>query len=187
MIPESQDVEFFGDHSIGPMQYGPLKRNLLPFPPILQEIKKKLDHFWQISPVLSNYRSPLNAVLVNYYKNGKDSMGYHSDIEPALGARPILLSLSLGAVQKFNFQHKQLAKQHSTFLRDGTVLIMLGSSIQENWKHGLPKDKNISSDRWNLSFWFHLSATDVTHMLKLTGNDKSSAAIKLACKLLKLK
>ena len=47
-----------------------------------------------------------NSVLINYYRDGKDSNGWHSDDEPELGKNPIIASLSLGAPRDFHLRHK---------------------------------------------------------------------------------
>src|SRR5262249_39665806 len=49
--------------------------------------------------------SPFNSVLLNYYRDGQDSIGYHSDAEPELGVNPMIASISLGAVREFVLKH----------------------------------------------------------------------------------
>ena len=38
--------------------------------------------------------APFNAVLCNLYRDGRDSIGWHSDDEPELGPEPVIASLS---------------------------------------------------------------------------------------------
>ena len=92
-----------------------------------------------------------NSVLINYYRNGSDSMGWHPDDEPELGANPTIASLSLGAPRDFILREK-LNKKHQVKinLEPGSLLLM-GTSIQNIWQHALPKRAQ-SAARINLTF-----------------------------------
>lgn len=93
-----------------------------------------------------------NSVLLNYYKNGDDKMGYHADDELELGPEPVIVSLSLGAGRKFVFKSKgHSAEKREFFLASGDLLVMAGKT-QENWKHALPPSKRILNARINLTF-----------------------------------
>ena len=93
-----------------------------------------------------------NAVLINFYRNGEDKMGWHSDDEAALGANPSIASISLGAQRCFKLRHKsKAAADLSLELPHGSLLLMQGE-LQENWQHSLPVRKKISEPRINLTF-----------------------------------
>ncbi len=92
-----------------------------------------------------------NALLVNLYRDGNDSNGWHSDNEKELGPDPIIASLSLGASRKFEMQHKQSKERFKLILEPGSLLIMLEGS-QIFWRHQLPKDKKVKESRINLTF-----------------------------------
>jgi len=92
-----------------------------------------------------------NFVLLNYYANGEDYMGCHSDNEKSLGNEPVIASLSVGAAREMIFKHKQIKMVHKIILENGSLLIMKGST-QEDYLHSLPKRKNISEPRINLTF-----------------------------------
>ena len=80
-----------------------------------------------------------NSVLLNYYRDGRDSMGWHSDDEPELGDNPLIGSVSLGAARRFRMQHKADASlQMAWNLPDGSYLEM-GGALQRHWKHCVPK------------------------------------------------
>ena len=105
-VPEPRDVAYFADHRIAALRYGPLRREAQSFPPILLELRAILQQL----PICTWLgRSPnkenLNAVLVNYYKNGKDSMGLHRDDDVALGEDPFIVSMSFDATCMMIFQH----------------------------------------------------------------------------------
>lgn len=92
------------------------------------------------------------TVLLNYYRDGKDSNGWHADNEKELGRNPIIASLSFGAERTFQLQHNQIptAKQ-SIVLQHGSLLLMQGTT-QHFWKHQIPKTKKEIGPRINLTF-----------------------------------
>jgi len=90
--------------------------------------------------------------LANLYRNGNDSMGWHSDNERELGKDPVIASISLGAVRNFQLKHSINPElKHNIYLENGSLLIMKGST-QKFWKHQLPKSKKNLSPRINLTF-----------------------------------
>lgn len=92
-----------------------------------------------------------NSVLLNYYRDGRDSMGFHSDDEPELGVRPAIASLSFGAPRTFILKHKRSPAQMKLSLGDGSLLLMAGA-LQANWQHGINKTRAFCGPRVNLTF-----------------------------------
>lgn len=95
-----------------------------------------------------------NSVLANLYRDGQDSMGWHSDNEPELGAQPVIASLSLGAVRRFRLRAKRgEEKRHVQVveLGHGSLLRMAGDT-QHLYVHDLPKTKVAVGPRINLTF-----------------------------------
>jgi len=94
-----------------------------------------------------------NSVLLNYYRDGQDSMGFHSDDEPELGAQPVIASLSLGATRTMHLRHRydRRISIQRLLLTDGSLLVMRGNS-QRDWKHAIPKSSMVSGARINLTF-----------------------------------
>jgi alkylated DNA repair dioxygenase AlkB len=112
-----------------------------------------------------------NSVLLNLYRDGSDSMGWHADDEPELGERPCIASVSLGAERTFRLKKRPLGKAlrkadpipsgvgqptHSPEsisipLGNGSLLVMMGES-QKRWNHSLPKTKRAVGERINLTF-----------------------------------
>jgi alkylated DNA repair dioxygenase AlkB len=94
-----------------------------------------------------------NSVLLNYYRDQRDSMGFHSDDERELGERPIIASLSLGEERTFILKHK--TKKHLKTVRlilaSGSLLLMKGGT-QRYWKHGINKESRPCGPRVNLTF-----------------------------------
>ena len=116
----------------------------LPWTPTLIDIKNRIEKIAAID---------FNSVLLNYYRNHRDSMGLHSDDEPELGNRPIIASLSLGEERTFILKHKNRKDLRSVRLRlaSGSLLLMKGET-QHCWKHGIEKEKLACGPRVNLTF-----------------------------------
>ncbi len=96
-------------------------------------------------------RRPFNSVLINLYRDGRDSMGWHSDDEPALGPEPEIASLSLGAARRFHLKHRTSAERVVLDLAPGSCLLMRGR-CQACWRHQLPKTRKKVGPRINLTF-----------------------------------
>jgi len=108
----------------------------------LLDIKQQLE-------TLTN--ESFNSVLINYYRDGQDSNGWHSDDEPELGQNPIIASISLGANRDFKLRHKKDKSQlHSINLEHGSLLMMRGAT-QRCWQHHIPKRAKADA-RINLTF-----------------------------------
>lgn len=113
------------------------------FPTALQSIKDKVE---------SAAKHSFNAVLCNLYRDGQDSMGWHSDNEPELGERPVIASLSLGSTRTFRFRDLSTKKETVDFeLSHGSLLIM-NAGVQKDWEHLVPKRLRIKQPRINLTF-----------------------------------
>jgi alkylated DNA repair dioxygenase AlkB len=93
-----------------------------------------------------------NSVLANLYRDGNDSMGWHSDDESDLGPCPIIASVSLGAARTFRFRsHSQRSRVSTLTLPHGSMLCMSGQT-QHHYQHELPKMRGLVQPRINLTF-----------------------------------
>jgi alkylated DNA repair dioxygenase AlkB len=93
-----------------------------------------------------------NSVLANLYRDGRDSMGWHSDDEPELGAQPVIASLSLGATRRFVLKHRSdPPRKFALELPHGSLLLMRGAT-QANYRHALPRTSRQIGPRINLTF-----------------------------------
>ena len=93
-----------------------------------------------------------NSVLANLYRDGRDSMGWHSDDEPELGAQPRIASLSFGATRCFRLRTRTThAPALSLDLTHGSLLLMAGDT-QALYQHALPKRAGVRAPRINLTF-----------------------------------
>ncbi|MGN7723539.1 alpha-ketoglutarate-dependent dioxygenase AlkB family protein [Chitinophaga sp. 22620] len=93
-----------------------------------------------------------NSALMNFYRNGQDSMGWHRDNESSLGLNPVIGSVSFGAVREFQFRHyMNRSLKRAVLLTHGSVLIMAGAT-QHFWQHALPKTAKPLGARINITF-----------------------------------
>jgi alkylated DNA repair dioxygenase AlkB len=113
-----------------------------PFTTELLTLKSKIEAISQ---------EKFNCVLVNLYRNGQDSNGWHADNEPELGKNPVIASLSLGATRRFDLRHNLTNEKLSFDLTNGSLLLMKGE-MQHFWKHQIAKTKKVDAARINLTF-----------------------------------
>lgn len=93
----------------------------------------------------------LNSCLANLYRDGSDSMGYHSDDEPELGPRAVIASVSLGARRRFALRHRVSGQRWTWELGEGDLLVMSAES-QTDYAHAVPKTARPVGARMNLTF-----------------------------------
>ena len=92
------------------------------------------------------------TVLLNNYRDGRDSNGWHSDNEKELGRNPIIASVSFGSERVFQMKHNTIKElKQNIILEHGSLLIMKGTT-QHFWKHQIPKTAKPISERINLTF-----------------------------------
>ena len=111
--------------------------------PELLMIKDKVEHIADIK---------FNSVLLNYYRDGNDSVAWHSDREDVLGKNPVIASVSFGQVRSFDIRNKHdHSEKYSIRLEHGSFLLMKGG-LQENWEHRIAKSVKPMKARVNLTF-----------------------------------
>lgn len=115
-------------------------------------------HYWTLSlqkikSMVENVsETNFTTVLLNYYRNGNDSNGWHADNEKELGINPIIASLSLGAERNFQLKHNSdTSLKKNIILENGSLLLMKGTT-QHFWKHQIPKTAKPTRPRINLTF-----------------------------------
>ncbi|WP_205702881.1 alpha-ketoglutarate-dependent dioxygenase AlkB family protein [Botryobacter ruber] len=124
--------------------YSGLQNKPAPWIPVLQQLKEQVEQATGHT---------YNSVLLNLYRSGHDSMGWHSDDEPELGQEPVIASLSFGGERRFAFRHrfrKDVAPVRLT-LPSGSLLLMQGPT-QHFWQHSIPKTAKTVQPRINLTF-----------------------------------
>ena len=135
-------IAWYGDAGKS-YRYSGLTVHPLPWTPVLLDMKARVEAAANVT---------FNTVLLNLYRDGQDSVGWHSDDEPELGTNPVIASVSLGAARTFQFKHKQNPDlKQSVELTHGSLLLMRGTT-QHYWKHQIPKTKKPLGARINLTF-----------------------------------
>ena len=131
-------IASYGDEGIT-YKYSGVENIALPWTKMLLEIKKTIE------AVQGEY----NYCLLNRYRSGSDSMGWHADDEPEMGH--VIGSLSLGATRKFRIRHN-ITRETRTFLAGHGTLIIMAGTMQQFWQHEVPKTKQVVGERINLTF-----------------------------------
>lgn len=138
-VPQPRLSAWYGEKSY---TYSGRTFHPLPFTPLQLEIKRVVEE-------VSGRK--FNSVLLNYYRDGNDSMGFHSDDEPELGREPAIASVSFGETRTFILKHKKLPRTLKLDLTDGSLLLMSGK-LQNCWRHGINKERTPRGPRINLTF-----------------------------------
>ena len=122
--------------------YSGLRLAPLPWTPLLLHIRAAVE---------AACGRRFNSVLLNLYRNERDSMGMHSDDEPELGPAPVIASVSFGTTRTLILRHKRNKHTLRLPLSDGSLLLMSGAT-QKNWLHGINKSARPLGARINLTF-----------------------------------
>jgi alkylated DNA repair dioxygenase AlkB len=142
-IPIPRLTAWYGDPNMS-YTYSGILMNPHPWTLTLSLLKSQIEERTQ---------HKFNSVLLNQYRNGSDSVAWHSDDEPELGETPVIASLSLGASRKFELRSKVKASldRIELLLNSGDLLIMSGTT-QKHWQHQVPKMRRVRESRINLTF-----------------------------------
>ncbi|NCI46434.1 alpha-ketoglutarate-dependent dioxygenase AlkB family protein [Sediminibacterium soli] len=96
-----------------------------------------------------------NRVLLSYYRNGRDSVAWHSDTLPADGKHHPIASVSFGDTRIFKVRHRKYPADSSLQaeipLVHGSFLLM-GENMQYFYEHHVPKTTRAVGPRINLTF-----------------------------------
>ncbi|WP_338645956.1 alpha-ketoglutarate-dependent dioxygenase AlkB [Flavobacterium sp. KS-LB2] len=126
-----------------PYSYSNITMQPHPWNLLLQKLKSQIEKVAEVN---------FTTVLLNQYRDGKDSNGWHADNEKELGVNPVIASVSFGAERTFQLKHnsnKDLKK--SIVLQHGSLLLMKGTT-QHYWKHQIPKTAKPIGPRINGTF-----------------------------------
>jgi alkylated DNA repair dioxygenase AlkB len=130
-------------HEGKPYSYSNITMQPHPWTLTLQKIKLLVENIAETN---------FTTVLLNYYRDGSDSNGWHADNEKELGTNPVIASVSLGAERSFQLKHNSdISQKKNIILENGSLLLMKGST-QHFWKHQVPKTAKPIGPRINLTF-----------------------------------
>jgi len=150
-------IRFYGKESLVPRleawygdpgksySYSGIHMNPKPWTQNLIQIKRAIEPIAKVN---------FNSVLINYYRDGKDRVAWHSDDEKELGQNPVIGSISLGAERKFKMRHRQYKTnglKYAIMLNHGSFLLMKGTT-QHHWMHEIPRTSKPTDPRINLTF-----------------------------------
>ncbi len=140
--PQPRLTALFGNEG-KPYSYSNIKMQPHPWSLLLQKIKSHIE-----SVTNTNF----TTVLLNQYRDGKDSNGWHADNEKELGINPVIASVSFGTERTFQLKHnKDKTQKKNIILEHGSLLLMKGTT-QHFWKHQIPKTAKPIGSRINLTF-----------------------------------
>lgn len=145
-VPMPRQVAWFGDPGTG-YGYSGVRHDPLPWRPDLAALRDR---------VARATGARFNSVLINRYRDGRDSVAWHADNEQELGVDPTIASVSLGADRLFALKPQprgaaEGAAPVRTVLTHGSLLVMAGGT-QRNWLHQIPKTTRPVGERINLTF-----------------------------------
>jgi alkylated DNA repair dioxygenase AlkB len=141
-IMQPRLTAFYGDTD-KPYSYSGITMQPHAWTPALCTIKSRIEKIAEVH---------FTNALLNYYRDGQDSMGYHRDNEKELGVNPVIGSVSFGSPRTFYLKHytdKKLTEKIP--LTHGSFLLMKGAT-QHHWLHSIPKQPKITAGRINLTF-----------------------------------
>lgn len=136
-------IAWYGDAG-AQYAYSGIRLQPLGWTPLLQRLKACVE---------ATCGHTFNSLLINFYRDHHDSIGFHSDNEPELGPQPVIASLTFGEARTFVLRHKtdKATPPFRIALGAGSLLVMQGDT-QANWKHGIEKLSRPCGPRVNLTF-----------------------------------
>lgn len=142
IYPQPRLTALFGNNGKS-YSYSNIMMNPKPFMPELLELKTAVESIAKVN---------FTTCLLNLYRDGKDSNGWHSDDETELGINPVIASISLGEERFFHLRHKNdKSSKQKVLLQHGSLLLMKGET-QHFWQHQIPKTGKQIKERINLTF-----------------------------------
>jgi alkylated DNA repair dioxygenase AlkB len=150
-VPVPRLQNWFADHTNTSYTYSNICMQAVKFPGWMADLAQS---------VASETAHPFNRALVNYYRDGSDSVDWHADDETELGPDPIIASISLGAERVFQLRHNITGEITSLSLPHGSLLLMR-SKIQHFYQHRLAKVKHLDQPRVNFTFRYMDDSSEV--------------------------
>jgi alkylated DNA repair dioxygenase AlkB len=140
--PQPRLTALFGNNG-NSYSYSGITMDPVPFTPELKDLKDKVEQ---------QCGHTFTTCLLNLYRDGNDSNGWHADDEKELGTNPVIASVSLGETRVFHLKHRrQKSLRYRMRLVHGSLLVMRGP-MQHHWLHQIPKTRKPVKPRINLTF-----------------------------------
>lgn len=141
IVPFPRLTTWYGDND-KPYTFSGITLKPHPWNESLLKIKNKIEPLSGVN---------FNSVLLNRYRDGNDSISWHTDAERELGINPVIASVNFGEERVFQLKHIETGQRIDIPLKHGSLLIMMGE-LQHFWKHQVPKSKKPMKERVNLTF-----------------------------------
>ncbi|MEX0290358.1 MAG: alpha-ketoglutarate-dependent dioxygenase AlkB [Flavobacteriaceae bacterium] len=140
--PQPRLTALYGNNG-KPYSYSSITMQPRPFSEELLKIKKQLKGY---------SKAEFTTCLLNLYRNGSDSNGWHADNEKELGQNPEIASISLGHPRYFHLKHRSDASLKQKILLEHGSLLLMSGETQHHWLHQIPKTAKPIGPRINLTF-----------------------------------
>ncbi len=141
-IPLPRLTAWYGDPGAA-YTYSGIKSEPNPWNEGLSHIRRRIEPLVGVS---------FNCVLLNWYRDGRDSLSWHADNEEELGRDPVIASANFGEARDFQLRRNSDHREKITIpLNHGSVLVMAGE-LQRHWQHAVPKRSGVTGSRFNLTF-----------------------------------
>lgn len=141
-VPQPRLLQFQGDRDVR-YRYSGATYTARPWHPLVARIRDRLER---------ECGERFNSVLLNLYRDGRDSMGWHADDEPELGPEPVIASISLGSARRFMLRRSDDRSSKIEISPAHGSLIVLGGDVQHHWQHQVPRTRKTVGARVNLTF-----------------------------------
>ena len=147
-VPQPRLISWLADDPALTYAYSGIFLEPKPMPPAIQKLSKRLE---------SDLSTRFPTCLLNIYRNGRDSVSWHSDNEKELGANSTIATVSLGAIRTFELKHRHMKPNRIVRigLRPASLLVMIGRT-QSVWLHQIPKEPAVIDQRISLTFRPHV-------------------------------
>ena len=141
-----RDISIQGTlETINDDEYEPLYRHpadeqpvLTSWTPTARLIKEKIEEILQ---------QKLNHALIQFYRNGKDFIGEHSDKTLDVLRGSNIVNYSLGAARTMILKHKTIAGLKQRFKLPHNSLFILGWKTNREWFHSIRQDNRADRDK----------------------------------------
>jgi alkylated DNA repair dioxygenase AlkB len=92
-----------------------------------------------------------NSCIINWYRDGKDKINWHSDKEKQLGENPVIVAFNLGEARTFHFRKRDNKSEKFSYLLESGDILIMDSDCQSLWDHAVLPEEN-KSERISLTF-----------------------------------
>jgi alkylated DNA repair dioxygenase AlkB len=105
------------------------------------------------------YAVNFDAVWMNLYRDGADSVAWHGDRNRHVMEQPLVATVSLGARRRFLLRGRGTTRTAHMLEPGGGDLIVMGGRCQHDWEHTVPKTKKAVGARISVTIR-HSAPTD---------------------------